>query len=122
MPVKGTRVAVQGFGNVGSVAADLMSKEGMTIIAVSDKSGGIYNPKGLNLADVFEHVRGKKLLNSYRNAEQITNDELLTLDCDVLVPAALENVITTTRTPARSRPGSSVRAPTVPPPPRPTRS
>jgi len=93
MPVKGTRVAVQGFGNVGSVAADLMSKEGMTIIAVSDKSGGIYNPKGLNLPDVFEHVRGKKLLNSYKNAQQITNDELLTLDCDVLVPAALENVI-----------------------------
>lgn len=93
MPVKGTRVAVQGFGNVGSVAADLMAKEGMTILAVSDKSGGIHNPKGLDLADVFEHVRGKKLLSDYRNAQQITNDELLTLDCDVLVPAALENVI-----------------------------
>ncbi|HSB55883.1 MAG TPA: Glu/Leu/Phe/Val dehydrogenase [Gemmatimonadales bacterium] len=93
MPVKGTRVAVQGFGNVGSVAADLMAKQGMTVVAVSDKSGGIYNPKGLDLAEVFEHVRAKKFLNGYKNAQQITNDELLTLDCDVLVPAALENVI-----------------------------
>lgn len=93
MPVKGTRVAVQGFGNVGSVAADLMSKEGMTIVAVSDKSGGIYNAKGLDLPEVFEHVRAKKLLNTFKNAQQISNDELLTLDCDVLVPAALENVI-----------------------------
>ena len=94
MPLKGTRVAVQGFGNVGSVAADLMAKEGMTIVAVSDKSGGIYNPKGLDLPDVFKHVQGKKLLNTYAKAQQITNQELLTLDCDVLVPAALENVIT----------------------------
>jgi glutamate dehydrogenase (NAD(P)+) len=93
LPIKGTRVAVQGFGNVGSIAADLMAKEGMTIVAVSDKSGGIYNPKGLNLAEVFEHVRAKKFLNAYKNAQQISNQELLTLDCDVLVPAALENVI-----------------------------
>ncbi|HXW97195.1 MAG TPA: Glu/Leu/Phe/Val dehydrogenase [Gemmatimonadales bacterium] len=94
MPLKGTRVAVQGFGNVGSVAADLMSKAGMTIVAVSDKSGGIYNAKGLDLADVFAHVHGRKLLNTYKNAQQISNEQLLTLDCDVLVPAALENVIT----------------------------
>ena len=93
MPIKGTRVAVQGFGNVGSIAAELMAREGMTIVAVSDKSGGSYNPKGLDLQDVFKHVKGKKFLNDYKNAEPITNDQLLTLDCDVLVPAALENVI-----------------------------
>jgi glutamate dehydrogenase (NAD(P)+) len=93
IPLQGTRVAVQGFGNVGSVAADLMAKQGMTIIAVSDKSGGIYNPRGLDLAEVFHHVRTQKFLNTYRNADHISNDELLTLDCDVLVPAALENVI-----------------------------
>ncbi|HWA16096.1 MAG TPA: Glu/Leu/Phe/Val dehydrogenase [Gemmatimonadales bacterium] len=93
MPVKGTRVAVQGFGNVGSVAADLMSKQGMSVVAVSDKSGGIYNPKGLDLPAVFEHVRNHKFLNTYKDAQTITNEELLTLDCDVLVPAALENVI-----------------------------
>jgi glutamate dehydrogenase (NAD(P)+) len=94
IPLKGARVAVQGFGNVGSVSADLMSKAGMTIVAVSDKSGGVYDPKGLDLADVFKHVHGKKLLNTYTKAKQITNVEILHLDCEVLVPAALENVIT----------------------------
>ncbi len=91
---QGTRVAVQGFGNVGSIAAELMARQGMTIVAVSDKSGGIYNPKGLNLAEVFAHVKANKFLQGYKGADAITNDELLTLDCDVLVPAALENVIT----------------------------
>jgi glutamate dehydrogenase (NAD(P)+) len=94
MRVEGTRVAVQGFGNVGSIGAELMATQGMKIVAVSDKSGGIYNPKGLDLADVFQHVKTHRLLNTYKSAEHITNDQLLTLDCDVLVPAALENVIT----------------------------
>jgi glutamate dehydrogenase (NAD(P)+) len=94
MPVQGTRVAVQGFGNVGSVAAQLMSRAGMTIVAVSDKSGGIYNPKGLDVDDVLDHVKRHRFLREYRNAEGITNEQLLTLDCDVLLPAALENVIT----------------------------
>jgi glutamate dehydrogenase (NAD(P)+) len=94
MPVQGTRVAVQGFGNVGSIAAELMAGQGMKIVAVSDKSGGIYNPKGLDLRHVRDHVAAQKFLNSYQNAEQISNDELLVLDCEVLVPAALENVIT----------------------------
>jgi glutamate dehydrogenase (NAD(P)+) len=87
-------VAVQGFGNVGSIAAELMAGQGMKIVAVSDKSGGIYNPKGLDLRHVRDHVAAQKFLNSYQNAEQISNDELLVLDCEVLVPAALENVIT----------------------------
>jgi glutamate dehydrogenase (NAD(P)+) len=94
MPLKGTRVAVQGFGNVGSVAAQLMEQQGMTVIAVSDKSAGIYNPKGLDVNEVIEHVKKYRFLSEYKNAQQVTNDELLTLDCDVLVPAALENVIT----------------------------
>jgi len=94
MPIQGTRVAVQGFGNVGSVAADLMAKAGMIVVAVSDKSGGIYNPRGLVLADVFQHVQTHRFLNTYPSAEKISNEELLTLDCEVLVPAALENVIT----------------------------
>ncbi|MEO8634805.1 MAG: Glu/Leu/Phe/Val dehydrogenase [Gemmatimonadales bacterium] len=94
IPLEGARVAVQGFGNVGSVSADLMAKAGMTVVAVSDKSGGIYNPKGLDLADVFRHVQGKRLLNTYTKAQQISNENLLHLDCEVLVPAALENVIT----------------------------
>ncbi|MFI5208815.1 MAG: Glu/Leu/Phe/Val dehydrogenase [Gemmatimonadales bacterium] len=94
MKVKGTTVAVQGFGNVGSIAAQLMEREGMTIIAVSDKSGGIYNPKGLVIDDVLAHVRQHKFLKGYPKAQAVTNEELLELPCDVLVPAALENVIT----------------------------
>ncbi|HEX6104522.1 MAG TPA: Glu/Leu/Phe/Val dehydrogenase [Gemmatimonadales bacterium] len=94
IPVRGTRVAVQGFGNVGSTAALLMEEQGMTIVAVSDKSGGVYNPKGLNVAELVQHTRQRKLLAEYRDAEPVTNVQLLTLDCDVLVPAALENVIT----------------------------
>ncbi len=94
MPIKGTRVAIQGFGNVGSIAAEMMDQQGMTIVAVSDKSGGIYNPNGLRLKEVVQHVRSHQFLNGCPGAESITNEQLLVLDCDVLVPAALENVIT----------------------------
>jgi glutamate dehydrogenase (NAD(P)+) len=94
MPVAGTKVAVQGFGNVGSIAAQLMAREGMTVVAVSDKSGGLYNEAGLDLDAVAQYVKENRLLAGYPNAQAVTNDELLTLDVDVLVPAALENVIT----------------------------
>ncbi len=94
MPVEGTRVAIQGFGNVGSVAAQLMENLGLMVVAVSDKSGGIYNPKGLRIRDVLQHTRQKRFLKDYKEAEHISNEDLLTLDCDVLVPAAMENVIT----------------------------
>jgi glutamate dehydrogenase (NAD(P)+) len=94
MPVEGTRVVVQGFGNVGSITAEMMERQGMKIVAVSDKSGGIYNPKGLKVKDVQEHVRRQRTLSEYKNAEPVNNEALLALDCDVLVPAALENVIT----------------------------
>jgi glutamate dehydrogenase (NAD(P)+) len=94
MPIEGTRVAVQGFGNVGSVAAQLMENLGMRIVAVSDKSGGIYHPDGLKIRDVLQHTRQRRFLSDYKEAEHITNDDLITLDCDVLVPAAMENVIT----------------------------
>jgi glutamate dehydrogenase (NAD(P)+) len=93
-PVSGARVVVQGFGNVGSISAELMAQQGMKILAVSDKEGGIFNAKGLDLPDVLAHVKKKQPLKAYQNAERITNDELLALECDVLVPAALENVIT----------------------------
>lgn len=94
MPVAGTRVVVQGFGNVGSISAELMAGQGMKILAVSDKEGGIYNPKGLDIKAILAHVKEHKFLKSYGSAERVTNMELLQLDCDVLVPAALENVIT----------------------------
>jgi glutamate dehydrogenase (NAD(P)+) len=94
MPIEGTRVAVQGFGNVGSIAAQFMEDQGMKVVAVSDKSGGVYNPKGLKLRELQQFVQQHRFLSAYKNAERITNEDLLTLDCDVLVPAALENVIT----------------------------
>jgi len=94
LPVQGTRVVVQGFGNVGSIAAQLMEEQGMMVVAVSDKSGGIYNPKGLRIMELLQHVRQRRFLREYREAEYLTNDQLLTLPCDVLVPAAMENVIT----------------------------
>jgi glutamate dehydrogenase (NAD(P)+) len=94
IPIEGTRVVVQGFGNVGSVAAQLMENLGMRVMAVSDKSGGIYNPDGLRIRDVLQHTRQRRFLSDYKEADHITNEDLLTLDCDVLVPAAMENVIT----------------------------
>jgi glutamate dehydrogenase (NAD(P)+) len=94
MPIAGTRVAIQGFGNVGSIAAQLMEELGLKVVAVSDKSGGIYDPNGLRIKEVIQHVRQKRFLADYKEAEHIGNDQLLTVDCDVLVPAAMENVIT----------------------------
>jgi len=92
--LKGARVAVQGFGNVGSVAAEFMAREGGLIVAVSDKSGGLTNPGGLDVADVQRWVQEHHRLAGYPKAEPITNQQLLICDCDVLVPAATENVIT----------------------------
>jgi len=94
MPITGTRVAVQGFGNVGSIAAQLMEELGLTVVAVSDKSGGIHNPKGLRIREVQQHVKQHRYLSEYKEADHIGNEQVLTLDCEVLVPAALENVIT----------------------------
>ncbi len=94
VPIEGTRVAIQGFGNVGSVAAQLMENLGLSVVAVSDKSGGLYNPKGLKIRDVLQHYRQRRLLSDYKEAEHISNEDLITLDCEVLVPAAMENVIT----------------------------
>jgi len=95
MTLRGTTVAVQGFGNVGSITAQLLTREGCKVVAVSDRTGGIYNPSGLDIEDVINWVKHHKTLEGYAKAESITNEELLLLDVDVLVPAALENVITT---------------------------
>ncbi len=99
MNVKGTTVAVQGFGNVGSVTAQLLAQEGCRIVAVSDRTGGIHNPAGLDVDDVLAYVRHNKTLEGYPKGDHISNEDLLLLDVDVLVPAALENVITTKNAP-----------------------
>ncbi|HXL12043.1 MAG TPA: Glu/Leu/Phe/Val dehydrogenase [Gemmatimonadales bacterium] len=94
MSLKGARVAIQGFGNVGSVSADLLSKEGAVVVAVSDKSGGLHRPQGLDIGDLMKWVRERRHLAGYPQADAIPNDQVLILDCDVVVPAATENVIT----------------------------
>jgi glutamate dehydrogenase (NAD(P)+) len=94
IPVSGTTVAVQGFGNVGSVAADLLTKEGCRIVAISDKAGAYHNPKGIDIPAAIQHVRTHRGLDGFTGGDPISNEELLTLDVDVLLPAALENVIT----------------------------
>jgi len=94
MPIEGTRVAVQGFGNVGAIGAQLLQELGCTVIAASDTRGGIYNPKGLNVEDVMCHKRETGTVVGYPGTDTVTNKELLELDCEVLVPAALENEIT----------------------------
>ena len=95
MPIKGATVAVQGFGNVGSTAAMLMQGEGMVITAIGDRTGGFHNKAGIDVADAMTFVKQHGTLEGYAKADPISNDELLALDVDVLVPAALENVITT---------------------------
>lgn len=93
MPNKAT-VAVQGFGNVGSVSAELMYEQGSKVIAVSDISGGYYNEKGLNIPEMITYMKANNnTLEGYADAQKITNEELLELECDVLIPAAKEDQI-----------------------------
>jgi glutamate dehydrogenase (NAD(P)+) len=85
---------VQGYGNVGSIAALSMARFGIKVIAISDVSGGIYNPKGIDLWKLNHHVETNKSVSGFPGAEPISNEQLLVTPCDVLVPAALERQIT----------------------------
>jgi glutamate dehydrogenase (NAD(P)+) len=87
---------VQGFGNVGSVAAFSLAKYGVKIIAVSDANGGVLNERGLNLWDLEKHLAATRTVSGFAGGQAITNAQLLTLPCDILVPAALERQITET--------------------------
>ncbi len=88
------RVAIQGFGNAGSIAARLISEEGATVVAVSDSTGGIHAPDGLDIARVVAWKQEHGTVQGFPGAADITNAELLEVDCDILIPAALENQIT----------------------------
>ncbi len=92
-PKQATAV-VQGFGNAGSVAARLLSQEGVKVIAVSDSKGGVFNPKGLDIDKMIDIKQQSGSVINYNDADRITNDELLVLKTDLLVPAALEGVLT----------------------------
>jgi glutamate dehydrogenase/leucine dehydrogenase len=93
-------VAVQGFGNVGSVSADLLSKLGAKIVAVTDWKGGVYNAKGLDIAKMLDHAKQHKTIDGFPGGEPLDNERLFALDVDVLVPAALENQITMENAPS----------------------
>jgi glutamate dehydrogenase (NAD(P)+) len=92
--VAGRRVAIQGFGNVGRNLALILADQGASIVAVSDSNGGIYKPDGLDVAAAVEHKRTNRSFDGFDGAEAITNEDLLILDCDVLAPCALEQVVT----------------------------
>jgi glutamate dehydrogenase (NAD(P)+) len=92
-PVEAT-AAVQGFGNVGSVVCQELARRGLRIVAVSDRSGAIRNSRGLDISALTAHVQAGKLLRDFPEAEKIANDEIFRTPCTVLVPAALERVIT----------------------------
>jgi glutamate dehydrogenase/leucine dehydrogenase len=94
MNAKKSSVVVQGFGSVGWNAARILHEEGYLVVAVSDTKGGIYNPKGINPVQVFEHKKKAGSVLGFKGSKQVTNEELLELPCDILVPAAFENQIT----------------------------
>jgi glutamate dehydrogenase (NAD(P)+) len=95
MKLEGARIAIQGFGNVGSSMARFCAEAGAKIIAVSDIKGGVYNPNGIDPIALKEHERKTGSVARFRETEPITNQELFELDCDILIPAAIENQITT---------------------------
>ena len=94
VPLRGATVAIQGFGNAGSVAARLFSEKKAKVVAVSDSRGGVYNSRGIDPLKALRYKERSGTVVGMPGASRISNDDLLTLKCDILVPAALENVIT----------------------------
>lgn len=92
--LNGAKVVVQGFGNAGSIAARLLHEDGATVIAASDSKGGIYNENGIDPEAALRHKEETGSLVGFKGCDQISNQDLLQLRCDILVPAALENTIT----------------------------
>ena len=93
LPMKGTRFAIQGFGNVGSHTAQLMWQDGGVVVAVSDVYGGVYNPQGLDIPGLFEHVKRTGTVTGFGGGQACTNEDVLASDCDVLIPAALGHAL-----------------------------
>jgi glutamate dehydrogenase (NAD(P)+) len=93
LDLRGARVAVQGFGNVGSFLGKFLQEDGAKVIAISDSRGGVHNADGIDIGAAFEHKRETGSLGGLAGTEPISNDDLLLLECDVLAPCALEQVI-----------------------------
>jgi glutamate dehydrogenase (NAD(P)+) len=116
LDLHGARTVVQGFGNVGSYSALLLHQLGCRVTAVSDVLGGIYNPKGLDVEGLIQEMRKSGTVTSFPGADQVSNEELLELPCEILVPAALEEQITAENAP-RIRPriiAEGANGPTTP--------
>ncbi|MFP5234602.1 MAG: Glu/Leu/Phe/Val family dehydrogenase [Acidobacteriota bacterium] len=94
MAIDGCRVIIQGFGNVGSNAARLMHEHGYKIIGIAEKDGGLFNPNGIDINQLLEYKFRNNTLLGFKGAEAMPSEELIVADCDVLIPAAMENVIT----------------------------
>jgi glutamate dehydrogenase (NAD(P)+) len=94
LEIKGATVAVQGFGNVGSVSADLLQKIGAKIVAVTDWKGGVYNDNGLDVTKLIDYAKQHRTIDGFPGGEPLENGKLFELPVDVLIPAALENQIT----------------------------
>jgi glutamate dehydrogenase (NAD(P)+) len=89
-----TRVVVQGSGNVGGIGARLLHESGYKVVAISDVHGGIYNPNGIDIPEALKHLQQTRSFEDFKGVERVSNSELLEIECDVLVPAATENQIT----------------------------
>ncbi|HEX8228012.1 MAG TPA: Glu/Leu/Phe/Val dehydrogenase [Chloroflexia bacterium] len=94
MSLEGARVVVQGYGNAGAIAARLLSEDGAKVIGVSDSRGGIHNTNGIDALGALRHKQEHGSLSGFGGSDDVTNEELLEIECDILVPAALESVIT----------------------------
>lgn len=94
MELKQASAVIQGFGNVGSNAARFLEEAGGRVVAVSDATTGIYNPKGLVISSLTEYIAAHRFLKGYPHGEEISNQQMLELPCDILVPAAVQNQIT----------------------------
>jgi glutamate dehydrogenase (NAD(P)+) len=94
MPRESTRVIIQGFGNVGSNAALLMHKAGYKIVGIGEWDGGLYNPKGIDIQALWDYRQKEGTIHGFKGAERANTEDLLIADCEILIPAATENVIT----------------------------
>jgi glutamate dehydrogenase (NAD(P)+) len=99
LDIRGAQVAIQGFGNVGSVSASLLAALGAKVVAVTDWKGGVYNDKGLDIDKLLVYAAEEKTVEGFSGGEPLANEKLFALDVDILIPAALENQITVENAP-----------------------